>query len=126
MLKPFLTALVGVIVIVILKAVRPELALSVRLCIVTGLFIFAVSGMETVSDYINTFLQTGGIDVTFVKLALKTAGICIVTQTAADTCRDCAETALAAQIELVGRFLILGISLPVVRELLEISIGLIK
>lgn len=126
MLKLFLTALVGVVVIVILKTVRPELALSVRLCIVTGLFIFAVSGMETVSDYVNSFLEQGSVDSAFVKLALKTAGICILTRTAADTCRDCAETALATQIELVGRFLILGISLPLIKELLEISIGLIK
>ena len=126
MLKPFVTALLGVLVIVIIKVVRPEIALSARLCTVALLFLFAVSGIEVMTDYINSFFSVSGVDASYIKLALKVTGICILTQIAADTCRDCAETALATSVELVGRLLILTASLPIVKSLLEISIGLIK
>ena len=126
MIKPFVTALLGVLVIVIIKAVRPEIALSARLCTVGALFLFAVSGIEVMTDYLNSFFSVSGVDASYIKLALKVTGICILTQTAADTCRDCTETALATAVELVGRFLILTVSLPIVKSLLEISIGLIK
>ncbi|MDO4847993.1 MAG: stage III sporulation AC/AD family protein [Clostridiaceae bacterium] len=112
--------------IVIIKTVRPEIALSARLCTVGALFLFAVSGTEVMTDYINSFFSVSGIDTSYFKLALKVTGICVITQITSDTCRDCAETALATTVELVGKFLILTISLPIVKSLLEISIGLIK
>lgn len=126
MIKPFLTALLGVLVIVIIKTVRPEIALSARLCTVGALFLFAVSGIEVMADYLNSFFSVSGVDTSYIKLALKVTGICIITQITADTCRDCAETSLATTVELVGKFLILTMSLPIVKSLLEISIGLIK
>ena len=126
MIKPFVTALLGVLVIVIIKAVRPEIALSARLCTVGVLFLFAVSGIEVMTDYLNSFFSVSGVDTSYIKLALKVTGICIITQITADTCRDCAETSLATTVELVGKFLILTMSLPIVKSLLEISIGLIK
>ncbi len=126
MLKPFVTAILGVLIIVIIKAVRPEIALSARLCTVAVLFAFAVSGIEVMTDYLNSFFSVSDVSESYIRLALKVTGICILTQTAADTCRDCAETALANAVELAGRFLILTISLPIVKSLLEISIGLIK
>ena len=126
MLKPFATALLGVLVIVLIKTVRPDIALSVRLCAVAVIFLFAVSGIDVLKEYLDTFFSFSDIDISYLKLAFKVTGVCVLTQTVADTCRDCAESALASQVELAGRFIILSMSLPVIKSLLEISIGLIK
>ena len=126
MIKVFIFALAALFSLVVIKQIRPEFALSLRLCTVTVVFIAALSGIDTLIDYINDIYEFGSIDSSYVKLALKATGICIISHTVADICRDSAETAVATQVELVGRFLILALSLPLIRTLFEIVMGLIK
>lgn len=126
MIRPFLLALTGLAAIIILKGIVPEFAVSIRLAVICAVLVFALSGVDQATEYISSFSALGDIDVSFVKIALKVTGICIVSQSVADICRDSAETALASQVELVGRMLILAVSLPLVKTLLEMSLKLIK
>lgn len=126
MIRPFLLALTGLAAIIILKGIVPEFAVPIRLAVICAVLAFALSGVDQATEYISSFSALGDIDVSFVKIALKVTGICIVSQSVADICRDSAETALASQVELVGRMLILAVSLPLAKTLLEMSLKLIK
>ena len=50
---------------------------------------------------------------------VKALGVCVVTQLASDTCKDCGQNSIASKIELGGKVLILAISLPMFTSLLE-------
>ena len=57
---------------------------------------------------------------------LKAAGITLLTQLTADTCRDAGETALAAKAELVGRVLLLAVAVPLFQDLLTLVTALMS
>ena len=59
------------------------------------------------------------------QILLKTLGICLLTQTAGDLCRDAGEASLAGKVELAGKTAILLLCLPMFRELLHTAVNLI-
>ncbi|MBR6807118.1 MAG: hypothetical protein IKM46_01930 [Clostridia bacterium] len=75
-------------------------------------FIFSISEGTGVSDY--------------VKLLVKAAGIAYIVDFAAGLCRDAGEGGVAAYVEMAGRCEIVLLTLPIARELLEISFGMLN
>ena len=61
-----------------------------------------------------------------VLLLLKALGVSVLTQLAADACRDSGETALSNKVELAGKVTILLLCLPLVKAMIQLSAGLIK
>lgn len=59
----------------------------------------------------DIFLQTG-MQSEYLKIILKSLGICFVTQLGCDCCRDSGENAMASQLELAGKAAILVTALP--------------
>ena len=67
----------------------------------------------------------GGISDTYVSIVFKALGVCLLTQLAADACRDAGETGLAAKAELTGKFALLTLALPLFRKVGELAQTLI-
>ncbi|MBR1749675.1 MAG: stage III sporulation AC/AD family protein [Ruminococcus sp.] len=65
-------------------------------------------------------------DNEYFSILARGAGICIITSTAADCCRDCNESALASSVETAGRLAMLLISFPLFSGVLSIVEELIK
>lgn len=61
---------------------------------------------------VGALLQSSVVDSRYTEVLLKALGISLLTQTAADICRDAGETALAAKAELGGQVLLLMCGLP--------------
>ncbi len=59
-------------------------------------------------------------------LVLKAIGICFITQTAADTCRDAACTSLATKVETAGKIAVLAVIFPLFESLLGTAVGIIN
>ena len=60
------------------------------------------------------------LDKQYFDIMIKGAGICIVTKTAADCCRDCGESALASSAEAAGRIAMLIIAFPLFGGVLSV------
>ena len=54
----------------------------------------------------------------------KGMGTVMITQTAADVCRDCGESAVASGVETVGRAELLAICLPLIKEICAAAVSL--
>ncbi len=118
--------LAAVFLSVLLKRYRPELALGVAL----------LAGVVVLSSLLGTFvpllrriqaLATGAaVPSVYIGSLLKGLGICLLTQLAADTCRDAGETALANKAELVGKVLLLTIALPLFEEIVTLVLSLLQ
>jgi hypothetical protein len=59
-------------------------------------------------------------------MLVKALGVCVTTQLAADVCRDSGSGSLANIVELGGRLLVLGLSLPLLKSIAELAVGLIR
>lgn len=118
-------AIIGLICIVIFKQIKPEFAFFMRLAIILVFISVAFSELERFSGEISAYHDVPVAYFTYFKIALKVLGICYLSQTGSDICRDCGESALAAQVELIGRIATVSVALPVIKELIKFSINLI-
>lgn len=110
---------------VVLRGQRPELAVCLSLLagvLVVGMLLGQVTPLLR---SVQRMMQAGGMPSTYLGVVLKAAGVCMLTQLTADTCRDAGETALAGKAELTGRVLLLVLSVPLFEELLTLVLSLV-
>ena len=67
---------------------------------------------------------SSGLDDSFMQQLLKIAGLSLLLDFAAQTCRDAQEEALALKVEFAGRVLLLSSALPVLQALLSQLVSL--
>ena len=67
---------------------------------------------------VKALAQRGGLQEEYMSSLLKIAGISLLMEFAAQTCRDAGEDGLALKVELAGRVMLIALSLPVMQTLL--------
>ena len=81
--------------------------------------------VKIIGEIEDIFTYTG-LDFAYFKILLKCLGVCLITQFSSDICNDASHTALSGQIVLAGKIIIIVISLPIFKSVLEIVSGMIK
>lgn len=104
----------------VLRTHRPELALGLSLA--AGVLVVGVLLRELIPliGTLRRMLALGGLSDTALSVVLRAAGVCFLSQWAADTCRDAGQTALAAKAELTGRVLLLLLTVPLFEQVLTL------
>ena len=104
----------------VLRTHRPELAAGLSL--LAGVLVTAavVSRLSPLVTSLRRLTDQSGLSEDSLSLVLRAAGVCLVTQLAADTCRDAGESSLASKAELAGRFMLLVMALPLFERILAL------
>jgi len=112
-------AVAGIITYSLLKVYKPELAVISE--IVCGVLIFLSIGAEIgdIKDFFESASEFSGLDVQFSGVLIRALGTALIAQLAADSARDNGQSALAEKIELAGKVLILALSLPILKAVLQ-------
>jgi len=133
--KLVIAAAAAALAALIVRQVKPELALFVQLGGVLAVALLLMGVLQELLAAVQGMLQFapgGGTgDGAFggnsaYTMLVKALGICITTQLAADICRDSGSASLANIVELGGRLLVLGLTLPLLRSIAELAVGLIR
>ena len=95
-IKIILISLLSVSLILIVKQVKPELAMLVSLITITVIFTFCIDKVGQVIDLITRLSQSSGIPAEFLTIVLKIIGIAYLTEFGANICKDVGESAIAA------------------------------
>lgn len=119
-------AIVCALLCAVLKQYKPEYAIVVQLAASVLILLLIASAMGDLINAIRELIDGSGIDTGYLTLLLKALGVAILTQLAADACRDSGETALSNKVELAGKVTILLLCLPLVKAMIQLSAGLIK
>ncbi len=125
-LKITLVAIVCTVCIVLIRQYKPEISVLVQLA---GLAAILFIGFEIVSgviSYLQSVLSQGFIDSAYITLLLKALGIAVVSKIGGDLCRDSGNSALAFGVELAGKAAILTMTMPMIKNLADITSGLLK
>lgn len=125
MIKIIITVLAGLFAIVLIKQFRPEYSFLIRLCVIAMILITAITGFQAFAEQLASVVTGEMLDAQYLTLMAKVIGISVVVEAAANTCRDCAETALASKVEFVGKIAIVSLALPIVQEILKLCISLV-
>lgn len=119
-------AILTVLFYALLRNIKPEIAPFI---IIGGAAVIIIMLSETLLDVtgeVDRMMNLAGIEKENVTVLLRALGICAVTQFAANICYDNSCSTIAAAVELAGRVGALAISLPMIKTVAEIAIGLIN
>jgi stage III sporulation protein AD len=114
--------IITTIIIVILKVLRPEIAIQVG--IITGIIIFLlIAGkISSVINLLSGYIKKTNIDMAYLTTLLKIIGIAYIAEFGAEVCKDAGESAIASKIELAGKVTIVVLAVPIVTSLLDIIV----
>ena len=109
----------GVCLAIPLKSYKAEYGMLISLGTCVCIFIYLVTKLEIVVEYIGRIETVLNLDGGYIRLMLKMMGITYVAQFAAEICKDAGYGAVGSQIELFGKVSILFVSMPVLLALLQ-------
>lgn len=125
-LKITIIAVTTALLSLVLKQYRPEYAPFLQLGAGVGIIILLLTNFNEISDSVRGLTSVSGIDSSSFKSMWKVLGIALITQFASDLCRDSGESALAGNVELAGKWLILLYSLPFLQMIAKFAVDLVK
>jgi stage III sporulation protein AD len=123
------TAFFGIftaLIYALIKHIKPEIAPLVILGGAAVIIITLADSLLEVSDKVNEMMELAGIEKENVSVLMKSLGICVVTQFAADICYDNSCSSMAAAVELAGRIGAIALAMPLLESVARLAIGLIN
>ena len=118
--------IIACVLIVTVKQYKPEMA--VTLTIAAGIVLLGaliISFTPLLGSITNAIGKAGAASGYFT-VVIKAIGICLVTQLAADICRDAGESSIASKVEMGGKLSIVALSLPLFDDLLKLASNIIS
>lgn len=111
--------LVGVVLALVLKQYKPELALQLSLVVGLIIFIFMLNKIIVIIDTLRELATKAQIDQIYLNTILKAIGIAYIAEFGAQISRDADEGIIASKIEFAGKVLIMILGLPIMMAVLE-------
>lgn len=112
--------IIGALLTLVLRQLRPELAMLCAL--ITGaVLVFSIIDqaallLAKLAEISARFETDAGIFSTMLKIT----GVAYIAEFGVQACRDAGENAIASKVELGGKVVMLGLCVPVVMNLLEL------
>ncbi|MBQ8749121.1 MAG: stage III sporulation protein AD [Clostridia bacterium] len=118
--------LITTVATLIVKQIKPEIAMFITLA-GSILILFEIVGIFT--TVVETFLhltELTGIDQEIFQIVLKIIGIGYLTEFTANLCSDSGMNSVADKVLLGGKVVILIVALPIINTLIEIITSLLN
>ncbi|MBE7025681.1 MAG: hypothetical protein E7408_06490 [Ruminococcaceae bacterium] len=110
---------------VLLKQHKSALAIPVSLAGGCLLLFRTVPYLRDLFAFAGEFASKTGLDTAYIGALIRVVLVTFVTECAAALCRDAGESALATNLEIAGKLIILGLSAPVISSLFETVIAVL-
>lgn len=117
--------LCALVICIVFKNLKAEYSLFVRIAITIGIFLVSLSIFHPVLTYIIEISKNTSI-YRYMPILFKSLGIAFTVQITADICKDSGEESLAERICFFGKAEILVISLPLIKNLFNLTENLLK
>ena len=125
-LKIAVLAAVAAIAALSLKKINEGLSIFVLIAASVMIVAFVIANMVNAIGDISEIFAYTGMNATYLKVIIKCLGISLVAEVAADICEDGGYCSLSAQVILAGKIAIIMLALPLLKAVLEMSMGLIQ
>lgn len=124
-------AIAGVVVVaaflaVLLRQKSPEQSMAVGLLTGVGVMALLLTKAAPSLDAVKELMASSALPAEYGQILFKALGICLLTQLAADACRDAGESALAGKAELAGKVGLIMLSLPLFQKIAELAVSLMN
>lgn len=118
-------AIFAVIMIIILKSYRPEMALILSIVTGIGIMLYAIYKMTPVVNVLNDLVNKSGINTEFLMIIIKVIGIAYIVEFGKNICVDAGQTSIATKLEMAGKVIIVVLTIPLISSLVNVLTGLV-
>ncbi len=122
------TALLGILTIMIAMAMKQGKAEFATFVSFTGSILIAWIAIQLlggITESMERLEKLFSVDMEYIALLAKMIGVTYISEFASSLCRDAGYSAVAGQIELVGKLTILTIGMPIVLALFELMVAMV-
>lgn len=119
MLQLGLIGIVGVLLALQLKLIKPEFSVYIGLAIGLLIFFGMTEKLAELVNAIHEILQMVDLSQSYLGLLFKMLGITYVAEFSSSICKDAGYQTIASQIEIFAKLTILTMSLPIVLALMR-------
>lgn len=112
-------AVVAVVLILVIRQERPELAMQISMVVGLIILIFAIWKLAGVVRVLENLARRAELNMVFLSSLLKIIGIAYVAEFGSQVCRDAGENALAFKVDLAGKVMILILAVPIISTIME-------
>ncbi|HWQ43033.1 MAG TPA: stage III sporulation protein AD [Desulfosporosinus sp.] len=118
-------ALIVTVISVVLKQIRPEIALQLSILAGAAIFIMIMSKIKVIVDLLQTLADQANISSYYLLIVLKIVGVAYLAEFGAQICRDAGEGALATKIEIAAKVGVIALSIPIIVAITESLVRLV-
>ena len=119
-------AIASVILILTLKPKNAEIAVMLGIAASAVIILNLLVSAAGITQKVSEIAAASGISTGYIAVLLKVVGICLITEFAANTCRDSGCSSLAGSVTLTGKILITAAALPLYSDILATVTELIR
>lgn len=117
--------IVSAILILIIKANRPEIGLQIALAFGVIVMISLLEKIRSIIDLVDLYMTRANINGVYITTLLKIIGMAYITEFSAESCRDASQNSIAAKVELAGKVLIMITAIPIITSVMSIILNML-
>ena len=118
-------AIFSVVIIIILKEQKPEMALILSIATGIGIMLFVIYKMSDVVGILNNLITKSGVNRDFLYIIIKVVGIAYIVEFGKNICVDAGQSSIATKLEMAGKVIIVVLTLPLISSLVNVLTGLV-
>ena len=119
-------AIVAVILILTIKSKNSEIALMIGIACSVIILLAVLSQAVSVINTVNNIIAVSQISTSYIVILLKVIGICLLTEFAANTCKDAGSQSIAGNVSLAGKIMVTVTALPLYTDILNTVLSLLQ
>lgn len=119
-MKAAAVAIVGAVLVLVVRRTSPELALLLSLAACLALAFVLLQLLTPVLTFLETLRETAGLNEAVLAPLLKTVAIGLIAKIAAAVCADAGQTSIGGFVELCGSVCALYTALPLLNAVLDL------
>lgn len=117
--------IISVILIVLIKEQRKEMALMLTIVASIGIILFAIDEISAIVSLLNNLAEKSGINKEYLMIIIKVTGIAYIVEFGKNICQDAGQNAIATKLEMAGKVVIVSLSIPIISALLTVLSGMV-
>jgi len=114
------------VAILLLKNQNPSIGFILSVSFSVVILILCFPKLNSIFHTLSNISEKAGIETSLFKILIKSLGITYITEWGVNICKDAGQNALSSKVELFGKIGVVIIILPIVEQILENIISIIK
>ena len=116
---------VACIVTIVVKQVKPELAVTVLVSTSILILIYIFKYFTQIFSFFDDIVVKTGIDENLFTILIKIIGVGYLVEFGASICEDSGNSSIANKVILGGKIAIFILSIPIIKNLFNLILGLL-